>query len=355
MAAARREPKAAQISTSALLLTFGVATGLKLLLIPAYHSTDFEVHRNWLAITGTLPVSRWYLEDTSEWTLDYPPFFAWFEWLLAQGAPLFDPGMLTLSATPYVSTATVLYQRLTVIGTDALLFIGAHRLGLAEDGGAGGGAVAALALCCLDAGLLLVDHVHFQYNGMMVGLLLLSVAELRAGHAVRGAVLFAVLLQLKHLFLFAAPLYVVFLLRRSDLPPSCRPPAALLPPCSPRLGGIGMRRPRPDSGLGVGSAPTLSSPVMPSYRLTVSLSSCRAASSSHRPVGSAAMARLWRVCSSSACPSPQSSRSRSGPSPTTASSACSPRAFSPSAAASPTPTGRPTRGPSTPPPTRSLG
>ena len=33
---------------------------------------------------------------------------------------------------------------------------------------------------------------------MMVGLLLLSVAELRAGRAVRGGVLFAVLLQLKH-------------------------------------------------------------------------------------------------------------------------------------------------------------
>ena len=217
MHASTRAPTA-QIPTSTLLLTFVVATGLKLLLLPAYHSTDFEVHRNWLAITGTLPVSQWYLENTSEWTLDYPPFFAWFECLLAQGAPLFDPGMLALSARPYASAATVAYQRLTVIGTDALLFVGARRLVIAEGGGRGGGTTAALALCCLDAGLLLVDHVHFQYNGMMVGLLLLSVAELRAGHAVRGGVLFAVLLQLKHLFLFAAPLYFVFLLRRCALP-----------------------------------------------------------------------------------------------------------------------------------------
>lgn len=59
-----------------------------------------------------------YLQRTSEWTLDYPPLFAWMEFLLGKIARYFDKEMLVISNLNYASDATILFQRLSVIVTD---------------------------------------------------------------------------------------------------------------------------------------------------------------------------------------------------------------------------------------------
>ncbi|PNJ51097.1 ALG8 isoform 15, partial [Pongo abelii] len=62
-------------------------------------------------------------------------------------------------------------------------------------------------------GLLIVDHIHFQYNGFLFGLMLLSIARLFQKRHMEGAFLFAVLLHFKHIYLYVAPAYGVYLLR----------------------------------------------------------------------------------------------------------------------------------------------
>ena len=154
---------------------FLAATSIKLLLLPAYHSTDCEGHRPWRALTSRRPLSGWYVDTTAEWTLDCPPLFAWFERAVGLGATLVDERMLVMSAEPYASETTVAYQRSTVVATDLVLLLGAHRMARGQPEAA---RLVPVALVVCNAGLLLVDHVHFQYNGALVGLLLLSLAAL---------------------------------------------------------------------------------------------------------------------------------------------------------------------------------
>ncbi|KAJ3334245.1 glycosyl transferase [Gonapodya sp. JEL0774] len=203
------------------LLMLSIA--LKVLLFPAYHSTDFEVHRNWLAITYNLPLKSWYFEATSEWTLDYPPFFAFFEWLLAHlvvapAASLTgDWGMLEISRVAYESWTTVVVQRSTVIASELTLLLALIRVFYSRNVLPStlptGTRNLLIAATFLNPGFLIVDHIHFQYNGFLLGIFLWSVAEVMEGNDLLGGAIFAALLNFKHIFLYLAPAYFVYLLR----------------------------------------------------------------------------------------------------------------------------------------------
>jgi len=225
------------------------ASLFKALLWRVYKSTDFDVHRNWLAITHSLPMSEWYYDSTSEWTLDYPPFFAYFEWLLSQIAQFIDPNMLKVQQEAFESSGCLFFQRVSVIVADTVLFasvlffVRTTTMGRRRRGGGGGGGRKhatttststsstssgttdealdrqyrlhlALVLVFLNTGLMIVDHIHFQYNGFLMGIFIFSIAHIRAGNDLIGGILFAVLLNFKHIFLYVAPLYFIHLLRR---------------------------------------------------------------------------------------------------------------------------------------------
>ncbi|CAK9133465.1 unnamed protein product [Ilex paraguariensis] len=194
-----------------LLWFFLIASCIKFLLIPAYHSTDFEVHRHWLALTHSLPLSQWYSDETSPWTLDYPPLFAHFEHFLSLFAQFIDPTMVHLqNGLSYKSHLTIFFQRVSVIVSDIVLMYGVYCLTRNLERRKRN---FVWVLVIWSPGLMIVDHMHFQYNGFLLGILLVSLAALQEGKDLVGGFAFAVLLCFKHLFAVAAPVYFVYLFR----------------------------------------------------------------------------------------------------------------------------------------------
>ncbi|XP_070553632.1 dolichyl pyrophosphate Glc1Man9GlcNAc2 alpha-1,3-glucosyltransferase-like isoform X2 [Ptychodera flava] len=131
--------------------------------------------------------------------------------------------MLVVENLNYASKATIVFQRLSVIVTD-LLFIYAVKEFIstvpvkktADNSRAEITSQPKFIITILmvgNFGLLIVDHIHFQYNGFLFGFMLLSIARLVQGRNLEGALWFAVLLNFKHIYLYIAPAYFIYLLR----------------------------------------------------------------------------------------------------------------------------------------------
>ncbi|KAI1927940.1 glycosyl transferase [Ophidiomyces ophidiicola] len=197
-----------------------VAAAFKILLFPAYKSTDFEVHRNWLAITHSLPVKEWYYEKTSEWTLDYPPFFAGLEWLLSKVAFYVDPSMLNVNNLNYDSWQAIYFQRSSVIVLELALVYALNWYIKSVPSSNKHLAHAASLSILLSPGLLIIDHIHFQYNGFLYGILILSIVfAQKQSTLLYSGIAFAILLCLKHIYLYLSLAYFVYLLRAYCLDP----------------------------------------------------------------------------------------------------------------------------------------
>ncbi|XP_075448735.1 dolichyl pyrophosphate Glc1Man9GlcNAc2 alpha-1,3-glucosyltransferase isoform X3 [Ascaphus truei] len=127
--------------------------------------------------------------------------------------------MLKVENLNYASRETILFQRFSVIITDVLFIYAVRQCCKCVTGQKDrcdvlerpGFILAVLLLW--NFGLLVVDHIHFQYNGFLSGVMLLSIARLFQKRHLEGAFLFAVLLNFKHIYLYIAPAYGVYLLR----------------------------------------------------------------------------------------------------------------------------------------------
>jgi alpha-1,3-glucosyltransferase len=178
---------------------------------------DYEAQRHWMEITTQLPVSQWYFHDLEWWGLDYPPLTAYHSWLLGKIGGLIDPSWFALHTSRGLDDpALKVFMRATVIISEYLIYIPAavifvRRLTRLQGINSWNASIALTAIL-MQPGIILIDHVHFQYNTVMLGLVLASMSSVLAGRYMWSCVFFVLALGFKQMALYYAPAVFAYLL-----------------------------------------------------------------------------------------------------------------------------------------------
>ncbi|VDD79766.1 unnamed protein product [Mesocestoides corti] len=185
---------------------------------------DYEAQRHWMEITVNLPSTEWYCNTTSNdlqyWGLDYPPLTAYHSYLLGRISRLINPAWTELHTSRGIETPEhKQFMRLTVLFSDvfsfmlaALLFCGVAAKHLASKVELSGLSVAVLMMSF--PGLILVDHGHFQYNCVSLGLFLASVVLFSRNFDVCGGIAFCLAILYKQMELYHSLPIFFFLLSK---------------------------------------------------------------------------------------------------------------------------------------------
>ncbi|XP_078044130.1 ALG6/ALG8 family glucosyltransferase xit isoform X2 [Augochlora pura] len=124
--------------------------------------------------------------------------------------------MLEVDNLNYVSSGTILFQRGSVIVLDVIFAYGVREIGKVFCSSSDSYTIFIILSLC-NMGLLVVDHIHFQYNGFLLGILLLAIANVskidNQISLLQGTLWFALLLNLKHIYLYVAPAFAIWLLK----------------------------------------------------------------------------------------------------------------------------------------------
>ncbi|KAH9286857.1 Dolichyl pyrophosphate Man9GlcNAc2 alpha-1,3-glucosyltransferase [Echinococcus granulosus] len=185
---------------------------------------DYEAQRHWMEITVNLPISEWYVNTSSNdlqyWGLDYPPVTAYHSYILGQVSKLIDPAWTELFISRGLETPEhKRFMRLTVIVSDCLsymlaaLFYCAITLKRLKKDAELSGFSVALSMMSFP-GLILLDHGHFQYNCVSLGLFVMSLVFFSEDLDVIGSVVFCLAFLYKQMELYHALPVFFFLLSK---------------------------------------------------------------------------------------------------------------------------------------------
>lgn len=193
---------------------------------------DFEAQRHWMELTQHLPINKWYWYDLQYWGLDYPPLTAYHSYILGELGSFFHSDWFELDHSRGIETIDLKsYMRFTVIISELLLYIPAviyftKWIGKFRAQDPIGQYIAAAAILFQPA-LILIDHGHFQYNCVMLGLTVYTLNNFFDEFYAMGAVCFVLSLGFKQMSLYYCPIIFAYLFSRAALFPKFNFPRLL--------------------------------------------------------------------------------------------------------------------------------
>ncbi|CAK1590003.1 unnamed protein product [Parnassius mnemosyne] len=196
---------------------------------------DFEAQRHWQEITLHTPISTWYRNtthnDLNYWGLDYPPLTAYHSYLLAVVAEWLYPESVRLFASRgYENEDHKLFMRWTVFLCDIYFYVTAticlcidtERIKPKDEKNVFKRTDIATALFLLYPGIILIDHGHFQYNCVSLGLFMWAVFYIVAiENDILASSCFILALNYKQMELYHSLPFFFYLLRKCfiNVPP----------------------------------------------------------------------------------------------------------------------------------------
>ncbi|OAQ67925.1 glucosyltransferase [Pochonia chlamydosporia 170] len=184
---------------------------------------DYEAQRHWMELTTHLPISQWYFHDLQWWGLDYPPLTAYHSWVMGKIGGLIEPSWFALFTSRGSDDPTLkIFMRATVIISEYLIYIPAvvvfARRYSRLNGVSTWTSSVALVAILMQPATILIDHIHFQYNTVMLGLVLASINSMLAERYKWAAVFFVAALGFKQMALYYAFTVFAYLLGKCMQP-----------------------------------------------------------------------------------------------------------------------------------------
>lgn len=184
---------------------------------------DFEAQRHWMEVTTHLPINQWYYYDLQYWGLDYPPLTAYHLWIFGKIGGFINSDWFALVKSRGIETSGIkTFMRHSSLISDLVLYVPAvfhltsilsknMKLGRMHQ-------IVVLALIIIQPALILIDHGHFQYNSVMLGFFLFSVAELLNENLMFASIWFMSSVLFKQMALYYSPFIFFFILSKLFTP-----------------------------------------------------------------------------------------------------------------------------------------